>query len=272
MVRSSAPFDRNVARWHQYAAGLKGRLRQALILEQLQAHLPGGRSQLRVLDAGCGLGDVASALLPKARKMVLLDFSAEMLAETKKRLAAAHSPAELEALELVQGPLEEMSATLPEGLFDLILCHNVLEYVADPSAILALLAGRLAPAGVLSLVAANRYSDAVKLALVKFDLAAARLALARQASTAELFDQVHKRTFSPAQLGAMVHGVGLSLLGGYGVRVFTDYLPEQVTQAPENEGPLLELEKAAGELEEFLALARYCHLIFRKQGAGARER
>jgi S-adenosylmethionine-dependent methyltransferase len=272
MVRSSAPFDRNVARWNQYASGLKGRLRQALILDQLQAHLPSGRSRLRVLDAGCGLGELALALLPKARKMVLLDFSEEMLAETGKRLGAAHSPAELETLELVHGPLEEISATLPEGLFDLILCHNVLEYVADPSAILALLADRLTPGGILSLVAANRHSDAVKLALLKFDLAAARLALAKQLSTAEIFDQVHKRTFSPAELEVMVHGLGLSLLGGYGVRVFTDYLPEQVAQAPENEAPLLELEKAAGALEDFLALARYCHLIFRKQGPGATER
>jgi S-adenosylmethionine-dependent methyltransferase len=271
MVRSSAPFDRNVARWRQYASSLKGRLRQALILEQLQAHLPAGQSHLRVLDAGCGLGEMASAFLPKARRMVLLDFSAEMLAETKKRLAAAHSPAELEALELVHGSLEEMASPLPAGFFDLILCHNVLEYVADPSAILALLAGRLAPAGVLSLVTANRYSDAVKLALSKFDLVAAREALGRQSSIAELFDQVQKHTFSPAQLAVMVHGLGLSLLGTYGVRVFTDYLPEEVTQAPENEAPLLELEKAAAPLEDYRGLARYCHVICCKDAGDARE-
>jgi SAM-dependent methyltransferase len=204
--------------------------------------------------------------------MVLLDFSAEMLAETKKRLAAAHSPAELEALELVHGPLEEMASPLPVAFFDLILCHNVLEYVADPSATLGLLAGRLAPAGVFSLVAANRYSDAVKLALTKFDLVAARLALAKEGSIAEIFDQVQKHAFSPAQLGAMVHGLGLSLLGAYGVRVFTDYLPEEVTQAPENEAPLLELEKAAAVVEDCRGLARYCHLICRKEATGATER
>jgi S-adenosylmethionine-dependent methyltransferase len=272
LARSALPFDRNVARWQQYTASLKGRLRQFLILEQLQRHLPAGQGQLRILDAGCGLGELASALLPQARKMVLLDFSAEMLAAARKRLTAAHTTAALESLELVAGPLEELAGNLPEGYFDLILCHNVLEYVADPATVLALLAARLAPAGVLSLVTANRYSDAIKLALGKFDLVAARRALAKQTSAAELFDRAAKQTFSPTQLGAMVQELGLSLAGRYGVRAFADYLPEKIAQAPENEAPLFELEQAVGRLEECLALARYSHLICHKEAPGAARR
>lgn len=272
MVRSALPFDRNVARWQQYTASLKGRLRQSLILAQLQRHLPADQGQLRILDAGCGLGELASALLPQARKMVLLDFSTQMLAEAKRRLAAAHTTAALESLELVAGPLEEMAVNVAEGSFDLILCHNALEYVEDPATVLGLLAARLTPSGVLSLVTANRYSEAIKLALGKFDLIAARKALAKQSSDAELFDRTAKHTFSPAQLGAMVQGLGLSLAGRYGVRTFADYLPEKIAQAPENEAPLFELEQAVGQLEECLALARYSHLICRKETPSATRR
>ena len=272
MTQTSVPFDQNVGRWNRYTTSLKGRVRHALILHQLEQHFPAMGADLRALDAGCGLAEVASALMiKKPRQMVLLDFSANMLMEARKRLTEKHSAAELEPVVFVHGRLEEVASNLPAGFFNLILCHNVLEYVSDPPATLALLADRLAPDGLLSLVAANRYSEAFKLALVKFDFAAARSALAKEESSADLFDQAPKRAFAISELEKMVRGLGLSIVAGYGVRIFTDYLPEQATDTPENERRLLELEKAACAVEACVQAARYFHLICRKQATRGRS-
>ncbi len=267
MDSPTLPFDRNADRWHQYTGTLKGRIRRALILGQLQAHLAALNAPIRVLDAGCGIGDIACCLLPQSRHIVLLDFSAQMLAEAGRRLRARYSAQDLARVTLRQAQVEHVTSELADSVFDLILCHGVLEYVADPRAIMAALADRLAPDGLLSLVAANRYSKVLKDALVDFDWRAALESLENSRTRAALFDGVSKRTFYLSDLEQMVQALGFAIVGRYGIRIFTDFMPETAANKAENEPMLLKLEMAACALAPCLEMANSFHLICRKRPA-----
>jgi S-adenosylmethionine-dependent methyltransferase len=263
MTGTSLHFDRNVERWLQYQDSVKGRLRHDLIRHHLEQHNGTNKGKMRVLDAGCGLGDIAALLFDKADKLLLLDFSVTMIEETKKRLAANNSAFEKKAA-FVHGDVDESVSRLSQDSFDLILCHNILEYVEAPRKTLGGLARILAPGGLLSIVVANCFSESLKIALTKFDFEAARLAINVKDSTADLFDDAPRHTFSLDELGEVIGDSELEVVARYGIRIFADYLPEAVTQAPGNYRLLLELEKEAAPQVPYLNVARYLQVICRK--------
>jgi S-adenosylmethionine-dependent methyltransferase len=254
-------FDRNVEKWLLYTESVKGRLLHELSRHHLDQQLRRITRPLRVLDAGCGLGDMALPLICRAEKLVLLDFSEKMIEESKKRMEARYPAIERERIIFVNAALEDPESCLPEGSFDLVICHNTLEYVEEPGAALASLVKRLAPGGILSLVVANRFSEAFKLAFVKFDLAGARLALHAGNSTADLFDNAPKRTFSFEELDAMAAQLDLKAAARHGIRIFTDYLPENFIEDQGNFQLLLALEREAASKPPYIYAARFLQVI-----------
>lgn len=265
LTHTPAPFDENVDRWLQYSDSHKGRLRRDLTWYNLERHIKSVKDA-RVLDAGCGLGDMASFLLDKSNSLVLLDFSQKMLKSAKERLTKRHPGLQEDRLTFVHGRVEELDACLPEGFFDLILCHTLLEYVEDPRKILAVLVGRLARGGLLSLLTVNRYSEAFRVAILKNDLTGARRALHKSEYSAAVFDHVPKQTFSFEDLAGLLHGLNVKVMGRYGIRIFADFLPEEASSVPTDYDQLFELEKEASKLSPFLDVARYLHLICQREG------
>jgi SAM-dependent methyltransferase len=204
---------------------------------------------------------MASFLLGKASSLVLLDFSEKMLETAKQRLVENHPDLKIDTITFVHGRVENLDDCLPRGFFDVILCHTLVEYVNNPRGVVTSLAQRLAQEGVLSLVVVNSFSEAFKLAIVKNDLAGARQALHKRDFHASLFEGVPKRTFSLETLEELVHGLNLEVSGRYGIRVFTDYLPDETISASANYRLLFDLEKEASKLLPYLNVSRYLHLI-----------
>jgi SAM-dependent methyltransferase len=133
-------FDAKAATWPaKYAPG--GRLagRRAQFADALAQHVPAGG---RVLDLGCGTGDLARAADSASLRVTACDISAEMLG----RAAAADPGSAVTWVQLDPGwhrlPCE--SAT-----FDAVVAASVLEYVARPGAILAECARVLRPGGIV---------------------------------------------------------------------------------------------------------------------------
>jgi SAM-dependent methyltransferase len=100
---------------------------------------------MRVLDAGCGAGDVsflAAELVGPEGAVVGIDRSVEVLATARGRAAALG----LHQVSFLEG---EVGTVEPEGAFDAVVGRAVLMYVADPVAVVRHLAGRLRPGGVV---------------------------------------------------------------------------------------------------------------------------
>jgi len=101
----------------------------------------------RVLDVGCGTGIVARSAVPVVGDqghVVGVDVNQAML-ETARREAAHLSP----AVEWRHEDARELS--LPDDSFDLVLSQQVLQFVADPSGVLAQIRRVLRPGGRVGL-------------------------------------------------------------------------------------------------------------------------
>ncbi len=96
------------------------------------------RPAMRVLDLGCGPGDLTKHLheLVAARETIGLDASQNMLAQARAR--------EGNGLRFVMGQIEELPV---EGKFDLIFSNAALQWVDDHDRLIAQIVRRLAPGG-----------------------------------------------------------------------------------------------------------------------------
>jgi SAM-dependent methyltransferase len=103
---------------------------------------------LRVLDAGCGRGELLVGLRRAgARSVTGCDFSAEAVDRSRERLRRAFGPG-AGGVRVVQAPLQDRATFEPES-FDLVILADVVEHLPAPElrAALANVAEWLAPGG-----------------------------------------------------------------------------------------------------------------------------
>jgi ubiquinone/menaquinone biosynthesis C-methylase UbiE len=94
----------------------------------------------RVLDIGCGDGSISVPLLPRSKKLTLLDVATNMLAIAKNRIPAERAS----DVEVINASF--LGCNLKPESFDLILCIGVLAHVDSPAAVVAEIA-RIAKPG-----------------------------------------------------------------------------------------------------------------------------
>jgi len=227
-------------------ASNKGAIRLAVLCRDLEQWLP-DNGPLRVLDVGAGLGHIGDWLARRGHRLTLSDPSAEMLEACRERLSDLPPT----WVDFLQSSLQ----ALPDGLrdFDLLVCHAVLEWLADPQAAITQLAARLRPGGCLSLAFYNRdaliYHNLLKGQFRKIDKG--RLAGSKRSLTPQ-------QPLDPRQVADWVAASGLHLQGQSGIRVFHDYMPDEFRhQSSLTE--LLEQELRYSRHPAYAPLGRYLH-------------
>ena len=115
---------------------------------------------LQVLDLGGGTGGLAVPLAALGHAVTVIDPSPDALASLRRRATEVGV-----SIQAEQGDTESLSGQIAPGSMDLVCCHGTLEMVDDPPAALAALVVTLAPAAVLSVVAAGRLGAVVSRAL-----------------------------------------------------------------------------------------------------------
>ncbi|WP_435854858.1 class I SAM-dependent methyltransferase [Streptomyces triculaminicus] len=224
--------------------------------EQIAARFPVGR-RLRVLDVGPGQGTQALRLARAGHEVTGLEPDPRMVEAL--RLALSAEPAGIqERVRIVEGDGRDTGAHFLPGTFDVVLCHGVLMYVAEPDPLLAGLARVLAPGGVLSLVVRNADALAMRPGL-SGDWDTALAAFDSPAYTNRI--GVEARADRREALTATLAGIGAPLQAWYGVRVFTDLAADD--QAPPVGAELerlLAAEDRAGRTDPYRAVAALLHL------------
>jgi S-adenosylmethionine-dependent methyltransferase len=255
MMRSDTNFDGNAVAFEEGIYGTsKGHVRLEVLWEDLIAEIPQlAHGGLFVLDAGGGTGHIALRLAQLGNRVVLCDSSREMLDRAEDAVRQARL-SDLVVLE--HAPIQELNRVVA-GQFDLIVCHAVLEWLADPKAVLSQLASCLRPKGQLSLLFYNRNA-----------------ALFRRVFRGEFADALRELKEGCGPRGwkngcvplaeetvrQWLEEFGFSVRAKSGIRIFHDHLPE-TTRSRERLGDLLDIERSFRKQEPFASLGHHLHLV-----------
>ena len=175
-----------------------GQLYYDILFEQLQ-DIKGKR----VLDFGSGFGLVANHLA-KENQVLAVEPNEEMVA-----LRAQDHP-----YQHLVGSLDQL-ANLEDASFDVILCHNVLEYVEDRKLVLEEFTRLLKPDGLLSIVKHNEVGRVLQTVVFENDTRKALNLLAGQ----DL--ETHSMGLAQAyDLYAVVEDLAFEVQHYQGIRVF----------------------------------------------------
>ena len=246
---SDRHFDQLATRFaEKIYGGAKGAIRLAVLQADLTESLPA--RPLRVLDIGAGLGHMSLWLAQQGHDVTLAEPAAPMLEGARQRFADAGQNG-----TFIQAPWQELLGQLTEP-YDLVLCHAVLEWLAEPHAILPVLHQLTARDGWLSLAFYNRdaliYRNLLKghfRKMRKNDMAGEKQSLTPQ------------QPLDPRELATALEGLW-QVETQSGVRVFHDYMPVEFQARAELQA-LVEMELAHRRHPAFAGLGRYLHWVCR---------
>ena len=263
MMTAEADRERFESGADKYAAYLEtpeGRLRSDLAFANLQDFLPlQAKAPLYALDLGGGTGAAAVRLAQLGIHVTLLDSSPAMLDIAKR---AAREAGVTDKVVLQHGDATQLANLFHTRSFDVILCHNFLEYCNDPGAVLCSAARALRDSSaILSVLVRNQAGEVFKAAIQAGDLAAAQNGLTAEWGQEALYGG-KVRLFTPDSLRAMLKVASLAAIAERGVRVLADYLPPRVSRSADYER-ILELERKLGCRPEYAAVSRYTHCLAR---------
>ena len=246
---SDRHFDQLATRFaEKIYGGAKGAIRLAVLQADLTESLPA--RPLRVLDVGAGLGHMSLWLAQLGHDVTLAEPAGPMIEGARQRLDEAGLKA-----TFIQAPWQELPQRLSEP-YDLVLCHAVLEWLAEPFTILPVLHQLTRQDGWLSLAFYNRD------ALIYRNLLKGHFRKMRRNTLAgEKQSLTPQEPLDPRELAAQIEGLW-RVETRSGVRVFHDYMPVEF-QARAELADLVDMELAHRRHPAFAGLGRYLHWMCR---------
>lgn len=241
-------FDDLAVRFAQKIYGNnKGAIRLAVLQADLLDVLP--QRSLRILDIGAGLGHMALWLARQGHQLTLAEPSAAMLEQARRSFDEAGQSA-----EFLHADWQQLAASQPEP-FDLILCHAVLEWLAEPAELIAALRPLVKADGWLSLAFYNK--DALVLHnLIKGNLRK----LARQYFAGDDGGLTPQQPLDPRHIEQLLQCNGWHISQRSGIRVFHDYMQPQFRQKIAND-ELVATELSYRRHPTLGPLGRYLHWL-----------
>lgn len=252
-------FDADPEAYEEYLRTPLGRLRTELAWRNLAAHLPRPTDAPRALDLGAGTGELALRLAAAGWSVTLVDGSPRML-EVAAELARGRGLGGKITCRLLDLDAGHLAEAVEASAYHLVICHDVLEYVASPEALLEGARAALAAGGRASIVARGATGEAWKRLLRGAEPAAALGLLTGRRLREDLFG-LDVRLFGARELTGLAGAAGLEVVAEYGVRVAADHLTDWQAGGEDAFARMVELEARLGALAEFRSLARYIQVI-----------
>lgn len=211
--------------------------------------------------------------LSKDRKLKILDYgagfcvTARYYAESHNVTAYEPNPEMFE--KRVEGDYKLITTQndfkiLEEHSFDVVICHNVLEYVSSPTEILNELIKYLKPNGILSIVKHNLKGRILAQAIYSDDPAGALSLLKSQSDNGNnLFGK--RGTYDNEMLLRFAESNGLVCKDIFGIRTFFAVSANfEIKYTEEWYKSMLELEMQTCDIDEYKNVSFFHHLIFKK--------
>ncbi len=228
-----------------------------------------GPEPVHVVDVGGGSGTRAVPLAAAGCRVTVIDTSIDALAILRRRSVEAGVDDRVVA---VQGDAESLTAVVPAGSTDLVLCHHVLQELTsrtESQAVVDQMAAVLRPGGHASLVVPGRLAAVLALALAgRYRESAA--VLGDPDGRSGPADPVAHR-FEESELAALLERARLTVGSIRGSRVVADLLPGAVRLVQDTD-ELAFLEEALAQHPVTNRLGAELHAVARRPettGTGA---
>ncbi len=208
-----------------------------------------GRLALDIVDVGGGTGGLAVPFAALGHNVTVVDPSPDALAAAQRRAAEAGA-----RLTSVQGDAASLAGVVGPAAADLVICHNVLEYVEEPADAMSAIARVLRPSATVSVLASNAIAAVLHRALVG-RFTEARLLLADAAASTP-------RRFTLPELTALVEQAGLRAGAAHGLRIFAGLVPSALLDGDAAATEALRaLEEAAASTPPLRDIAAQLHVL-----------
>ena len=252
---STDVFSDKLQAWRDYTASPWGRIRYAVVAETLRrqcADLASGKGErLRILDVGGGDAMDALPLAEAGHDVTVVDPSEAWLQEAERRADEAGV-----RLTTVVGGLDD----LPDGEWDLVLCHFVLRYRPADVPDVAALASRVRRGGRLSIVDVNPDGRVLRDLLTDGPGAALAQLHAERLPVATFGADARKVSWSDT--AGRLEAAGLDVVALYGNRIANDLVVDnEAKHDPTYFSELLALELALCDREPYNRLGFAWQLV-----------
>ena len=231
---------------------LKGEWRLKLLREDMEALYHG--NVMDIWDAGCGLGQMALWFATKGHRLTCNDISYKMLEKAKSVFKEVQQEG-----RFYKASAQEMAAELPQQ--DLVLFHAVIEWLADPLGTLEVVAGCVKPGGYLSLLFFNQHSLIYRNTL-RGGWRLRTILDDKWYGRGKKLTPPHPQT--PETIEAWLDGHGFEIEVQTGIRVFHDYMAQEVLKETDLD-ELLALEYRYCRQPTFRNMGRYIHILAKKK-------
>lgn len=232
----------------------KGEIRSAVLLRDLHQHLElDSNKPLRILDAGGGFGYLSQQLAKQGHKVVLCDISSKMLELAQQKIQQSEQSLDI---ELIHAPIQKL--TVEEyGQFDLILCHAVVEWLADAEQTLKGLLALLKSDGTFSLMFYNKEAQRFhNLVSGNFDYVEVGLKVKKTVGLTP------EHPLYIEEVTSWFNKWKLKKICTSGIRVINDYMKPYPDQQINFE-KLLQMELKYSQKQPYISIGRYVHFIGR---------
>jgi len=230
--------DKNIAPWEL--------LQKKMTWEQLKyIH------NKRVLDFGSGNG-MTSNHFAIDNEVIAIEPDEKML---KDRFTDEHDYTQ------IKGGMKELRNFEDES-FDVILCHNVFEYIDERKEIIKEFSRLLKKNGCLSILKHNRSGRVMQMVVLLNNFAHANELLLGENGHAQQFGNINY--YEDTELLEWSDKFEIEII--LGMRTFWDLQQNQEIQKDKTwQEQMLEMELKVSEMEEFKAIAFFHHVILRKK-------
>ena len=203
----------------------------------------------KILDFGSGLGITADYYAQK-NDVTAVEISAQRVENRRREHQYKQFCGSTEVLK-----------TLPSEAFDVILCHNVLEYAADRDEIMHQFARVLKPDGYLSLVKHNRAGRVMQMVVLLNDFDHANSLLDGNGGMTSEFGEIHYYNDSDISDWCADFEITKTM----GIRTFWDLQQNQEIQEDQQwQRKMMDVELRVSDMKEYQDIAFFHHLIIRK--------
>lgn len=203
----------------------------------------------KILDFGSGEGITANHFAGN-NDVTAIEPSEEMLSNAWKDNEYNQIVGDVNALSVFN-----------DETFDIIICHNVLEYIDDKEAVVKALARVLKKDGILSIAKHNRAGRIMQMAVLLDDFEKTNALLDGENSTASKFGAI--RYYEDNDIIKWASELAVSEI--FGIRTFWDLQQNQEKHGDENwQDKMMQLEMRVARISEYRDIAFFHHILLKK--------